>query len=105
MTEEDGKEREARGGQPGKMRGPMAGGGREGVQCQCVCSVFIPTVSGSSSVSVTFLSASVHGLSGSLDPLHPASTPTVPDPSPPPFIGSWLAPGSSGHSSFWPLEV
>lgn len=61
MAEEDGKEREARRGQLGKKRGPMAGE-REGVQCQCVCSIFIPTVLGSSSVSVTFLSASVRGL-------------------------------------------
>lgn len=104
MIEEDGKEGEAEEGQPGKKRDPWQGSKKESSASVSV-SIFIPTLLGSSLVSVTFLSVSVHGLSGSLNALHPALTPAVLVPSPPPFIGSWLAPGSSGHSSFWPLEV
>lgn len=82
--EGDRKEGEAEGGQPGKKRGPMAGE-KEGVQCQCVCLCFYlhHTVLGSSLVSVTFLSPSVHGLSGYLNSLHLAPTPAVRVPFPP----------------------
>lgn len=44
MTDEDGKEREAEGGQPGKKRGPMAGE-QEGAQCQCEGLSLIPSLS------------------------------------------------------------
>lgn len=78
MIEEDGKEGEAEGGQPG--RGDPWQGSKES-SASVFVSIFIPTVLGSSLVPVAFLSP-VHGLSGCPNSLHLAPTPAVRVPSP-----------------------
>lgn len=96
MIEKDGKDREAGGSQPVRNGVPMAGEcGRSPVPIR-VC-FFIPNSLGFSLVSISLLPTSVPP-----QPLHLAPQPV---PSPLLFIGSWLAPGFSSHSSFWPLAV
>lgn len=97
MIEEVGKEGVAEGGQPGKER-PTAGS--KEASASVSVSIFIPTVSGSSLVAVAFLSLSM--VCQGVIPLAPT---LLCESSPLTSIGSWLAPGSSGHSSFWPFEV
>lgn len=93
MTEEVGKETEVEGAGQGKGGAPWQGS--EEPSASASIPISIPNTLGSFSMSPYFLPCP-----RSARTLH---TPTLPAPTL--LTGSWLAPGSSGHSSFWPLEV
>lgn len=104
MMEENGKERETKGDRPGK--GAMAKEQKEAgdsVRARLLLSSAI--VSEGVTLVAVFLTSCPWPSPALFGSLYSASTLTVPIPSPSPFTGNWLAPGSSGHSSFWPLEV